>query len=330
MKLRVNRNLPKMIAGTAGVVCLLISFFLLLHAWEVQQTPVNMPETDRDSITWNGVKYLQRKDLDTVLIMGLDKYEDTEESGKYINHQQADFMVLLAVDRKAKTYSVLHLNRDTMADISVLGDRGERVATVNQQLALAHTYGTGGTDSCRNAVAAVSNLLHGVKIDHFLSMTMDAVAIFNDCADGVTVEILDDFSAVDPRLVQGETITLKGEQALTYVRTRKHLEDSSNLHRMERQRQYMTALREQMESKSQKDPEFLAKTLAKASDFLVSDVTVNQMSALAEKLDEYTFTGFQTLDGEAVKGEKYMEYHVDEDALMETVLKLYFKPKNES
>lgn len=327
MKVRVNRNFSKIIAGIAGIICLLISFFLLLRAWEVKQNQVNLPEIDRDSITWNGMKYIQRKDLDTVLIMGLDKFEDTEESGKYLNHQQADFMVLLAVDRKAKTYSALHLNRDTMTDISVLGERGERVGTVNGQLALSHTYGTGGTDSCRNSVEAVSNLLHGVKIDHFLSMTMDAVAILNDYAGGVTVEVLDDFSEVDSTLVQGETITLKGQQALTYVRTRKNLEDSSNLHRMERQRQYLTALREQVESKRQEDPEFLAKALSKVSDFLVSDVTVNQMSALSEKIDGYTFTGFRTLDGEAVKGEKYMEYYVDEDALMETVLELYFQPK---
>ncbi|MDO5392454.1 MAG: LCP family protein [Eubacteriales bacterium] len=327
MKLRVNRNFLKVMAGIAGVICLLISFFLLLHAWEVKESQVNLPETDRDSITWNGVKYLQRKDLDTILIMGLDKFEDTEESGKYLNHQQADFMVLLAVDRKTKTYSVLHLNRDTMTDISVLGERGERVGTVNEQLALSHTYGTGGKDSCRNSVEAVSNLLHGVKIDHFLSMTMDAVAILNDYAGGVTVEVLDDFSEIDPSLVQGEIITLKGPQALTYVRTRKNLEDSSNLHRMERQRQYLTALREQVESKRQKDPEFLAKALAKAADYLVSDVTVNQMSAISEKIDGYTFNGFRTLDGEAVKGDKYMEYYVDKDALMETVLELYFKPK---
>lgn len=327
MRQKFKSSLPQIAAGAAGVICLLISFFMLLNAWETKQKQIALPEVDRDSITYNGVKYVQRKDLDTVLIMGLDKFEEDEVSGTYLNRQQSDFMLLVAVDRKAKTYSALHLNRDAMTEMSVLGERGERIGTVTGQLTLAHTYGTGGKESCHNSVEAVSNLLHGVKIDHYLSMTMDAVAILNDYAGGVTVEVLDDFSQIDPSLVQGETVTLKSLQALTYVRTRRNLEDSSNVHRMERQRQYITALMDQVEVKSAEDPTFFAKALAKVSEYLVSDVTLNQMQVLSEQVNEYEFTGFKTLEGEAIKGEKYMEYYVDEEALMETVLELYFKPK---
>lgn len=328
MKLKVNRKLSKILAAAAGVICLIIAALLLLQTWEAKQSNANnkQPITDRDTITYNGVKYVQQKDLDTVLIMGLDKFEGNEVSGAYLNHQQADFMLLVAVDRSTKTYSILHLNRDTMTDISVLGQRGERIGTRHEQLALSHTYGTGGTDSCRNAAEAVSNLLHGVKIDHFLSVTMDAVAILNDYAGGVTVEVLDDFSAVDPSLKKGETVTLKGQQALTYVRTRKDLEDSSNLRRMERQRQYLTALQDIMTAKSENDDEFLARGLKKIGDYIVSDVTVNQLQLLSKQLGEYEFTGFRTIDGQAQKGEKFMEFYADEDDLMKTVLELYFKP----
>ena len=41
------------------------------------------------------------------------------------------------------------------------------------QLALAHTYGSGEEDSCENTVLAVENLLYGVGIDHYVSLTMD-------------------------------------------------------------------------------------------------------------------------------------------------------------
>lgn len=323
-------NRRRIFAGLAGIACLFISILLLLHIWESRRADKDSlaPETDRDSIAWQNKKYTQRKDLDTVLVMGLDKFEDDQVSGEYLNRQQCDFLLLIAVDRDSKTYSVLHLNRDTMADISVLGKRGERVDTVHRQLALAHTYGKGGSDSCRNAVEAVSNLLHGVKIDHYLSMTMDAVSILNDYVGGVEVEILDDFSAVDPSLVQGQVMTLKGSQALTYVRTRRNLEDSSNLHRMERQRQYLSALRETFSEKCEEDSEFAKKALMQVADYLTSDLTVNQLSAISERLDGYTFTGFETIDGEAVVGEKFMEYYVDKEDLMETVLKLYYEEKN--
>mgnify|MGYP000585160404 FL=1 len=69
---------------------------------------------------------------------------------------------------------------------------------------------------------------------------MDAVPILNDLLGGVEVTVLDDFSGIDDTLIKGETVTLHGDHALTYVRERYGLEDSSNSTRMVRQRQYMT------------------------------------------------------------------------------------------
>ena len=106
-------------------------------------------------------------------------------------------------------------------------------------MALAHTYGSGGSDSCLNAVKAVSRLLGGVKIDHYMTLTMDGVGKINNLVGGVTVTMLEDFSELDPAMKKGETVTLKGEQALLYVRTRQGIGDQSNLSRMERQRQYL-------------------------------------------------------------------------------------------
>lgn len=77
-------------------------------------------------------------------------------------------------------------------------------------------------------------------------MTMGAVPYINDLVGGVPVTVLDDFSGIDDSLVEGETITLKGEQALHYVRIRGGLEDSSNLNRMKRQQQYLESMAEQI------------------------------------------------------------------------------------
>lgn len=325
MKLRFNRNLVVCIAGIICAVTFLVSLFTLIHYWEEKRNHIELPELNRDTITWQGTTYRQRDKLDTLLIMGLDKFDADQESGRYLNRQQSDFLLLLAVDRSNKSYSILQLNRDTMTDMYVLGERGQRVDRINGQLALAHTYGSGGTSSCRNTVETVSNLLHGVKIDHYLSLTMDAVGILNDFAGGVTVEIMDDFSSVSPDLVQGEVMTLNGQQALTYCRARGGLEDSSNLRRMERQRQYLQAFQSQVVKNQQDDPEFFAHAFAQVSDYLQSDLTGNQMSAISERMSEYTFEGFDVLEGKAVKGEKYMEFFPDEDSLMETVLRLYFE-----
>lgn len=236
--------------------------------------------------------------------------------------------MLLVIDREHKSYSALHLNRDTMTEIPIKGVTGELAGTITGQLALAHTYGSGGADSCRNTVEAVSKFLYGTEIDHYVSLTMDAVAVLNDLAGGVTVEVMDDFTAVDPTLVKGTNITLMGRQALTYIRARGGLEDSSNLRRMERQRQYLTALREQVEKRRQEQPDFDAKAILSIADYLVSDYTANQMAELNSRLEGYTFREVLDVPGEAVHGTEFMEFYADETTLMETVMGLFYEKQD--
>ena len=271
----------------------------------------------------NGKWHSFRSDLKTVLIMGLDKYERPEESWGYLNNQQADFLILLVIDESAGDCNILHLNRDTMTEIPRLGVAGDVAGSFVGQLALAHTYGSGGSDSCLNAVKAVSKLLCGVKIDHYITMTMDGVEKITDLVGGVKVKILDDFSAVDPELVQGQEMVLKGSQALTYVRTRRDLDDSSNLHRMERQRQFMNALYEKLLQCTEDDSEFLVKMLLELSDSVMSDCTPSQLEVLSDLMESCSLKNITPLKGEAVKGDEFMEFFIDEASLKETVISLF-------
>ena len=277
------------------------------------------------ALTVDGEEYRLRGDLDTYLIIGLDKVTETlSDPSYYTNNQQADFLFLMVVDKTAKTYSAIHLNRDAMTEIQRLGMSGKRIGTFTGQLALAHTFGSGGKDSCRNTVAAVSRYLLDVPVEHYFSLTMDAIPVINDLVGGVTVHIDDDFSAVDPSLEQGKDILLKGKQALTFVRTRHHVDDGSNLSRMNRQRMYLNGLYEQMSRQLQESDGFAAKLAGRIADFSVSDLTTTELSNLAEQLKDYRFVGIRTIAGEAVLGETYMEFYTDEASLQSLVLELFF------
>ena len=170
-------------------------------------------------------------------------------------------------------------------------------------------------------------MLKGVYIDHYVTMTMDAVAKLNDMLGGIQVEVMDDLTAVDPELVKGERVRLTGDQALTYVRARGGLEDSSNLHRMERQRQYVSALLEKMRQRSAAGQPITAKEFLEISQYVQSDLTVTQMEHLSTDLAEITFAPITTIDGKAVKGEEFMEFYVDEAALERTVMSLFYQQK---
>ena len=72
-----------------------------------------------------------------------------------------------------------------MVDIPVLSLNGKPIGTVNAQLALSHTYGSGLHDSSENALKTVSDLLCGIPIYQYMTMNMDVVSILNDSVGGV-------------------------------------------------------------------------------------------------------------------------------------------------
>lgn len=324
----MSERRKRAIAITLTLAVVAAVLLALLGVWENRHSlfPDDTPDGWGADLEHNGKQYVLNPDIETILVMGLDKVSDDITHDSYNNNQQADFLILFILDNAKKTCTALHVNRDTITEINVLGVAGEKVGTVNKQLALSHTYGNGKIVSCRNTADAVSNLLHNARIDHYLSVTLDSVAVFNDFVGGVELEILDDFSGVDASMIQGQTMTLTGEQALKYVRSRKGMDDSTNNRRMERQRQYLEALRVKAETAHESDPRFAAEAAAKMSEYLISNCSVTLLQSLYEKVNDYEYTGMQVIEGEHRLGE-FVEFYPNEVALKEQSIALFYKEK---
>ncbi len=319
------------IRATALVVLalsLLAAAFIFFGDLEKKQGHFTGEANGNDGvISYNDKEYVLNEKVETFLVVGLDAFNETSDDTAFRNDKLADFLLLLVMDNENGTVCAVHINRDTMADINVLDIAGKKTGTINRQIALAHTYGNGKEVSCRNTADAVSKLLMDIKINHYVSVTMDAVKGYNDLVGGVTLEVLDDFTSIDETLVKGDTLTLTGEQALTYVRARGGLEDSSNVRRMERQRQYLSALYEKTKSNIAEDEKFSALAASELSKHMVSDCTVTQLQNLIKKVVDYTTTEIYSPKGSSVKGEEYMEFTPDKGALKELAIKLFFVPK---
>lgn len=319
----------KVIAVLLAMIILVCGILFAINLWETR----NRKEFDREAtsnfdsvIEYEGRKYNLNENVETLLVIGLDKFE-IENTESYSNDMQADFLMLLVVDNENKTFTGLHINRDTVTEVDVLGVAGDKIDVNEQQIALAHTYGNGKEVSCRNTAVAVSNLLN-VEIDHYVSVTMDAVEVFNDYVGGVELTVLDDFSGIDDSLVKGKTVTLKGDHALNYVRGRQGLDDTTNNRRMVRQRQYIEALYQKALLCMEDDDSFVLNAASKLSSYIVSDCSANRLQTIAEKLAEYEFNGIQDMKGESVAGEKFMEFYPDAKALKETIVGLFYVPKD--
>jgi LCP family protein required for cell wall assembly len=327
---KTNKKASKKKALLLVLVCVLVmcSALLGISIWENQQNFVGEQPTEDVTVeNTDGVEYKLNENIETVLVMGLDKFSEDVDSSSYDNDQQADFLMLFVLDNQNKTCKAIHINRDTMVKMNVLGVAGKEIGTTTQQIALAHTYGNGQNVSCRNTAKAVSNLLDGINVTHYVSVTMDAVPVFNDLVGGVTVEVLDDFTGIDDTLVKGETVTLMGDKALTYVRNRYGLEDSTNKNRMIRQKQYIEELYRVTREKAANDENFVLSAWKSLSQYTVSDCYEQDLLQIYEKVSGYEYLGTVSIEGKSIVGEDFMEFYPDEEKLEKLILELFYIPE---
>lgn len=278
------------------------------------------------TVTRDGVDYYPRQDMKVMMVLGIDEFGPVKDSGSYNNTGEADMIALLIFDEKNEKCDVICLNRDTMLEMPVLGIGGKQAGTKFGQLALAHTYGSGLEDSCENTRKAVSDFLYGLTVDYYVSLNMDAITILNDAVGGVTVNVTEDFSDVDPTITMGE-MTLMGQQALNYVRVRKDVGDQKNISRMKRQEEYIQNFLSAFKITAE-DELFVLETYDAVSPYIVTDCSAKALTGMISRYAEYTLNEIVSPEGENVMATQYYEFYADEEKLDEMILRLLYAPKN--
>ena len=316
----------------SAVLILLLVILMLYSGLQLLESTVLRTGADEQgfvskTITRDGVSYYPRQDITVVMVLGIDQNGPVEVSEGYINPGAADMAALLIFDEKDESCTILQLNRDTMLEMPVLGVGGKTAGTYYGQLALSHTYGSGMEDSCENTRRTISNFLYGIHIDYYVAMNMDAIAILNDAVGGVTVNVTDDFSHVDPTIPVGQ-VTLRGEQAIRFVRTRRDVGDQLNISRIDRQKEYIGSFLKKFRGCYHSDLEFAATTYEQVQPYIVTDCSLNTITSLMDRYGDYEIKEVVSPAGENVMGEEYYEFYPDEDALDKLILRLFYMPKN--
>ena len=312
------------IVGFIIIVIIIGLAILLVNKTDFNDNPPNNDEYNRyddNRLYYNSQWYLPKDNIDTILFIGIDRFGEIESTD---SSQQADFIVLAVIDHNSESIQFLQFNRDTLTEIYQTDIYGQDAGSIFAQLALSHTYGDTESLRCRNTVKAIENLLYGQNIAHYMSFTMDAVSHLNDAVGGVTITLTQDLTELAPSYTAGSEITLIGDAALDYVRARGGLEDNSNLARMERQREYMEGLLKSCSRLASQNTELPSDIVTDIAPYFFTDLTAHQLSRLYEKIGQYQISSILTLAGESVKGETYMEYHLDENAVRDMVIQLFY------
>ena len=308
------------------VVVFVFSGLLLVEQLRQPAYRAEVEPVERKTIVRDGVEYFPRQDQDIFLVIGTDVEGPVEASGRQYNDGQADSIFLLIFDKSAEEVRLLTLNRDSMVTMPALDENGYPSGTYYGHLAQSHAFGSGLEDSCENTRQTVSDLLGGIEIDHYVSFNLDAIALANDAVGGVTVMVTDDFSEVASELPLGE-VTLYGDMAETFVRGRKDVGDQQNTSRMERQKVYLESFLDELRASLNESETFALNLYEEISPYMVTDCSVTVFSEILSQYDDYALVEILSPEGESVRGEQYMEFYLDEEALDELALRLFFAPK---
>jgi len=291
-----------------------------------------------NEILYRGGDYALNEDLITVLIMGIDKETVTEVGGQSWTAAeesgfaggQADALFLLLINPHDKNVYVIAINRNAMAEVDVFDEAGNYQGIFTKQIALQHGYGDGKEESCLRQVKAVSRMFHGIPIHAYAAISMDAIPELNDVVGGITVEVLDDiiYPEYDMDLHQGETVTLYGEKAYWYVRLRNENVFNSNELRLQRQKQYLTTFAAEAKNQAVADVRVAIELYQTVRKYMVTDIDLNTFTYMVTEYLGYDFDieNMYSLPGEVVQGNNFEEFYVDDEALQELIIELFYEP----
>lgn len=286
--------------------------------------PPSAGNTDwQSTVTFKGVTYRRRHDLKTVLFLGVDNADLVQAEGLLIgNNGRADTIMLFLLDPGTETTQMLSVSRDTITNVDVYKGNGDFDCTIPSQITMQYSYGNSDLRSCFLMKRCVSRLLYGVPIDGCFALKMDGIAPVVEELGGITLTFPEDYSYIDPAYQAGAQVTLDGPAAERFVRSRDITVFGTAEQRLERNTWFAHELFAQLKAKGNME-DTMERLLAAAEDSIESDVDAETMQMLANytMLDETC-----KVPGTSVEGEFHDEYHVDEDALQEMVIRLFYEP----
>lgn len=282
-----------------------------------------LSQADRDVVYYNGEEYKYNYDLKNILFMGIDNNTEMEQQNSLGQGGQADCIILISIDKKKKTTTMLQISRDSMTEVDIYDMNGNYHTSVQAQIATQYAYGNSPKNSCWAMKKTVSEFLYELPIDGYVAIDIAAVSRINDMLGGVKITIPEDYTSVDATFVKGATLTLNGRQAEKYVRYRDTTITGDNEFRMRRQMQYIPALLDTFRNRTKNSEQEMEQLYKEVSPYIVTDLSLEELTNMSQY--EWDKGNVEYLEGQIVAGEEFEEFHVDDESLQEQVMKTFYK-----
>ena len=278
-----------------------------------------------DIVEYKGETYKYNDHLSNYLFLGIDTRETVDTYQSQVDAGQADAIFLVSMDRATEKIKVLFLPRDSMTRIEVFNPYGQSLGETTDHLNIQYAFGDGKEKSCELMKTAVSNMLDGLPIQGYCSMNMDGISVITDFVGGIQLTIPDDSLAdVNPEYKKGAVVDITGETAEQFVRYRDIDKTQSALVRQERQKTFLQALVQKAQEKAGEDAGFVTGLYDSVKSYTVTNMG-NDIFAKLLAASQNGITDTETVPGEGTHGENFDEYHIDEDALSDLIISMFYE-----
>ena len=297
------------------------------HKEDTHISTSEIEKVNEDTISYNGKNYMLNKNIVSVLVMGVDR-DSIEENLGSGNNGQADVIFVATIDTSTKKTCIIPISRETMVDVNLFTSEGAYAGTTYEQLCLAYAYGNNIKECSENVLKSVRRLLYGINVTSYLTIEMKAIENLTDMVGGIEVNAIENINAKKLTTVKGQRTVLNGEKARVYISYRDD-DIEANTRRMARQKQFLSALMNKTGNAILNDFTKLSEFYNTLSPYYNTNVSFAQITYLAQNCLVKNFGDsleYKTIEGTHTEGEKWVEFHADQDSLLQTVIDVFYVP----
>lgn len=291
---------------------------------------VQEAEADVDWIDEAGNAYNYRDDVISILLMGTD-YMGKEENwteGMESNGGNADVLALVILNTTTFDFDILYIPRDTMVEVVMADAAGQYLGTKYTNISASHSYGDGGALSCRLTSDAVSRLLMDAPVNRYAALNYDAIIALNHIMGGIRITFDSDCTDICDYFTEGTTVVLSDLYLSMLVTYRDYEQVDGATVRGQRIMNVMKAMFDQLKDDLKENPMIALDIFNELTDYITTDLKLSEITYLAKNIGKMDFSldTVIKLPGETGMGEKYAEFHADQDWIHDFVVEKFCVP----
>ncbi|MFJ8113743.1 LCP family protein [Streptomyces sp. NPDC096132] len=244
----------RVVAWGGGVTALVVLGVGSVGAWIYQDLNGNIKQAEVDDKLGADRPVNLSPGSKNILLVGSDTRDGANAKyGKDLTTMQSDTLMVLHIPANREWASVVSFPRDSWVEIPSC-ETGDGGTSDPQHFKINKAFAIGGSSGKVAEAAACSiktiEANTDLRIDHFMSIDFSGFKGMVDALDGIEVcpeqAIHEKNSKLD---IEAGCQTVKGEQALAYVRVRYGVGDGSDIGRIGRQQEFMDALTKKARAK---------------------------------------------------------------------------------